>query len=161
MTAHLLVNAPIARSGLDSRFVARVLGRTEAKRLAALIADAEREARSRIDTAAREADEIMANARLEAEAILAMLPDFAALQAAPAKKGKSALAAIRSVADRYGFAIAAVTRRGRDERHMAVQAEAVRAVAEACPSLSDAEIGALFSSLPAGTVRRYRNGGTR
>lgn len=161
MTAHLPVNAPIARSGLDSKFVARVLGRTEAKRLASLLADAERDARARLDTAAREADEIMANARAEAEAILAVLPDFAALHAVPAKRGKSAFAAIRGVADKYGFAVAAVTRRGRDERHMAVQAEAVRAVADACPGLSDAEIGALFSNLPAGTVRRYRNGCSR
>ncbi|MBX9456145.1 MAG: hypothetical protein KL863_09040 [Rhizobium sp.] len=163
MTAHLPVNSPLNRNGLDSSFVARVLGKTEARRLAGLIIDAERDAAARIDTAKREADTIMASARLEAEAILAMLPDFAALEAVPAKRGRTALGVIRGVADKYGFAIAAVTRRsnGQDERHTAVQAEAVRAVAVACPRLSDAEIGALFSSLPAGTVRRYRNEGSR
>lgn len=139
---------------LDSAFVARTLGSREAKRLASLIGQAERQAMDRIETAKREADAMLAAARAEAEAILAMLPDFAAIDAAPARKGKSAYQAIRTVADRYGLPIAAVTGKGQDARAKAARAEAVRAVADACPRLSDAEIGRLFSGMPAATVRR-------
>lgn len=148
--------------GRARRKSARVIRGEDAKRLTKLYDRASRDASGRIAAAMaqaqREVDDIFCAARIEAEAILAGLPDFSALQAAPAAKGRSALSAIRDVADRYGLAVAGVTRRsnGQDKRHTAIQAAAVRAVADACPGLTDAEIGALFSNLPARTVRRHR-----
>jgi len=161
MTLTMPIHSPSAKSGLESAFAARVLGRKEARRLAAIMAGAERDARQRLALAALDVEDVFARARAEADAILAMLPDFAALEAAPAKKGKSALAAIRSVADRHGLSISAVTGTGRDDRIKAVRREAIRAVSDACPRLTDAEMSALFSGLPAATVHRYRRGDQR
>ena len=156
MTVHL-----ISPPRVDFAIVERVLGRRKAKRLAALHAEAQKHARAQREVARQEAEAIMAYDRAEAAAILAILPDFAALEAAPAKKGKSAFQAIRDVADRYGLAMAAVTGKGRDDRILAVRAEAVRAVKKACPSLMDAEIGKLFSDLSAARVHRAIGGDVR
>lgn len=157
MTGRLPVHAPINQS-LDAAFVARVLGRRDAKRLSRIINEAERQARAAIEEATREAETILANARVEAATILALLPDFAAIDAAPARKGKSAFSAIRAVADRHGVAMAAVTGKGRDKRAKAMRREAIVAVADACPAMPDADIGRLFSNLPAASVRRVRQG---
>ena len=151
----------LSHPSLDSAFVARALGRREAKRLAALMDGAERQAVARIETAKREADALLSAARAEAEAILTMLPDFAAIEAAPANRGKSAFKAIRDAADAHGLPIAAVTGRGRNPRALVARAQAVRAIGAACPTLSDTEIGRLFSGMSADTVRRIRSGGTR
>lgn len=159
MTTRLPTHSPLNRSSLDSAFVGRVMGRKEAKRLAGIMDTAEREARDRIDLATREARDILATARAEADAILALLPDFAAIEAAPARKGKSAYAAIRAVADRHGVPIAAITGKGRDSRAKAIRGEAVRAVVDACPTMNDAAIAALFPSMAASTVRRLRTEG--
>lgn len=155
MTSRLPVHAPINHS-LDAAFVGRILGRKEARRLVNLLTDADRQARAAILEATREAEKILADARAEAETILAMLPDFAAIGAAPASKGKSAFSAIRAVADRHGVAMAAVTGKGRDLRAKSMRAEAICAVADACPTMTDADIGRLFSNLPAASVRRIR-----
>lgn len=155
----LPIHSPLNKNRLCSAFVRDTLGIKEARRLSRLIDDAERCARARINQAAQEAEQIFASARAEAEAVLALLPDFAAIEAAPAKKGKSAFKAIRDIADAHGLPIAAVTRRGRDERATLARGEAVRAVADACPSMTDADIGKLFSGMKPATVRRYRTGG--
>lgn len=156
MSADLPRHAPINRRPLDSAFVRHALGANEARRLAQLIDDAETRAQAHLRQAAREAEYIVSQARAEADAILAILPDFAAIAAAPAARGKSAYRAIRDVADTHGLPIAAVTRRGRDARATAARKEAVRAVAEACPAMTDEAIGKLFSGMKAETVRRYR-----
>lgn len=158
MTADLPIHSPIGKARLDSAFVRRALGVKEARRLSSIMEDAELRARARITQAARDAEKILADAKAEAESILAMLPDFAAIEAAPAVKGKSAFKAIRDVADAHGLPIAAVTRRGRDARATAARGQAVRAVSVACPSMSDADIGKLFSDMKASMVRRYRTG---
>jgi len=155
----LPAHAPVARGGISSAFAERALGKREAKRLTELMADAERRARACIEAATRETEEIFASARAEAEAILARLPDFAAIEAARAAKGKSALRAIRDVADRHGLPLAVVVGRVAYDRAKAARAEAVRAVAEACPQMTDGEIAALFSGVAAGTVLRLRKGG--
>lgn len=156
--ADLPVHSPI-RKGFDSAFLQRAIGKREARRLAELIGEAEKRARARIETATREAEEILAEARAEAEAILAMLPDFAAIEAAPAAKGKSAFRAIREAADRYGLPIAVVVGKVQHDAARMARVDAVRGVAEACPRMTDDEIGALFSGMSAATVRRLRRGG--
>lgn len=157
----LPVHAPINRrdTGFDSAFLKRTLGRWEAQRLAGLMADAEKRALARLDVAKREATEIFAEAKAEAEAILAKLPDFAAIENAPATKGKSAFRAMREVADRHGLPLAVVVGRVKHDRATAARAEAVRAVADACPKMGDQDIASLFSGISAATVRRLRLGG--
>lgn len=160
MTAHvkgLPVHAPINRDGIASDFARRALGRREARRLADLMDDAEKRARARLDVAKREAEEIFAHARAEAEAILARLPDFAAIEAAPAIDGKSALRAIRDAADTHGLPLAVVVGGAQHPRARSARIAAVKGVSEACPGMADAAIGALFSGMKAATVRRLRN----
>lgn len=141
----LPVHAPIRQARTETAYSRRVLGRREARRLAELMEDAERRARARIEAAMREAEEIFAAARAEASAILDLLPDLDALETTPAKRGRTALSVIRAVADRHGLALAVVAGRQAHERATAARIEAVDAVASACPALSMAEIGGLFS----------------
>lgn len=143
--------------------MARALDKREAQRLSLrltrLLTDAEGRARSHLDQARREADAMLAVARAEAEQILARLPDFARIEATPASKdGKTAYRAIRDTADRHGLPMAAVVGRWPHKRAIAVRAEAVKAVADACPNMSDAEIGLLFSGLKAQAIQRIRRG---
>lgn len=148
MRADLPRHAPVRRLSLDSAFASRVLGKREAARLAGLMADAERRARERMEAAAREAEQIFAHARAEAEAILAMLPDFAALEATRDGSGRSAYHIIRKVADRHGLPIAALTARQKNGSAPLVvrqaRDEAIVAIAAACNHLDAAHVGALF-----------------
>ncbi|MCO5071121.1 MAG: hypothetical protein M9944_07940 [Rhizobiaceae bacterium] len=132
MTA-LPVHAPAARSPIETPYARKVLGRREARRLADLVADAERRARAVFDAANREAEDIFAEARAEANAILALLPNMEELAQTPAKRGRTALSVIREVADRHGLALAVVAGRQTHER------------ARACPKLEPWEIGKLFA----------------
>lgn len=133
-------------SRIDSAVIHRILGKKEANRLGRLMLEAEAKARQRLKSAVAEAEGFLAEAREEAEAILAVLPDFAALQTRPSRVGHTAFAAMRRVADKYGFAFAALMGVARGERNRAVQAEAMRAVANACPTLTPAEIAPLFKT---------------
>jgi len=135
----LPVNAPTRQVGIDSSFARRVLGRREARRLAALMDEAEKRARARLEAARVEAEAIFADARAEAAALLEMLPDFAVLESVPA-----ALDAIRSAADRHGLSMGSVLRRSRDGDASRARIEAVHMVAAACPHLKLADIGMLF-----------------
>jgi chromosomal replication initiation ATPase DnaA len=150
MAKPLPVHAPLRRAATETAYSRRVLGRREARRLAELMEDAERRARARIEAAKREAEEIFAQARAEANAILQLLPNLDELEATPAKKGRTALSVIRSVADRHGLPLAVVAGRQAHQRATAARAEAVAAVSEACPNLTLDEIGALFSGRGSG-----------
>ncbi len=143
---------PFQRVEMNSAITRRALGRREARRLAQLMEDAEQRARARIEAARQEAEQIFQHARDEAMAILAKLPDFAALESTPTKFGANALKVIREVADTRGLPLAVVT--GRDPRNpIAREARdaAICAVAAACPGLKLREIGTLFS-ISEGTV---------
>lgn len=157
--ADLPVHAPARRAALDSPFARRVLGKREARRLASLMDDAELRARARLEAARREAEEIFADARAEADAILARLPDFAAIEALPARKGRSAYQAIRDVADAEGLPFAVVVGAERSDRAKAARRRAVLAVADACPMLSPETISGLFAAIAPTTVRRILKGG--
>jgi len=145
---HKRLLTPFKGVGIDSAFARRALGRREARRLAELMAEAEQRARARLEAARLEAETIFAEARAEAEALLAMLPDFAALEAGQA----SALAAIRNVADSGGLPLAAVVGKQKHRYAFAARCEAVLAVAEACPGISEEEICGLFPGLSEKTV---------
>lgn len=146
-----------APAELRSEVVVNALGAVEARRLATLMADAETRARARLEAAKTEVEAIFAQARADAEALLYMLPDFAALDAAaPAKRGRSAVGAIRAVADRYGVAMAAVTGHSPNPAAKAARHEAVAAVIEACPALTDAQVASLFKLIRAEKVRDIR-----
>ena len=160
MFPSLLKAAPPSdpNAGLSSRFARRVLGAREAKRLESILVTAEKQARARLDQAHRESEEIYAHARAEAEAILAALPNFYAIEALPATKGKSAFRAIRAAADRHGLPLAVVIGTVQHPKAHAARAEAVIALADACPRLTDDDIGQLLS-LSATAVRRIRFAG--
>lgn len=146
----LPVHAPVRRLALESAFASRVLGKREVARLSGLLADAEDRARARLKIAAREAEEIFAEARKEAAAILAMLPDFAALEAVRDGQGRSAYQIIRKVADRHGLPVSALTARqvrnqsSKEPEPTHARREAISAIATGCPHLSLEQIGALF-----------------
>lgn len=149
---------------MDSALARRVLGRREAQRLAAIMDEAEQRARARIDAAARdmdaarrEAEDIFAHARAEAEEILRRLPDFSELERTRAKKGKTAFQAVREVADRHGLAFAVVVGRQNHPRATAARVEAIHAVIAIMPGINDTELGSLFSGRSADSIRKLRN----
>lgn len=145
--SNLPVHAPISRSGIETAFIQRVLGKREARRLADLLIDAEREARKRIDAAAKEAEQIFEHARDEAKAILAMLPDFAALEAVRDGQGRSAYQIIRRVADEAGLPIWAIASPRKDTTDRSAgeaRLRAIHEVAKRCPHLSTEQVGMLF-----------------
>lgn len=156
--AQLPTHAPVNREAVNSAFARRVLGKREASRLAALMDDAERRARARLEQAQREAEEIFATARAEAAALLAKLPDFAVFEAMPGMNGQHALRAMREAADRHGLPLAVIFGRVHHPLAHEAQREAVLAVAEACPRMSNDEIGALFGK-GADAIRRLRREG--
>jgi hypothetical protein len=161
MTMRLPIHSPAGQSGLDSAFAARVLGRREERRLANLLPAAEQRALDLIRKAALAGEADILRAREEAEAILAALPDFAALAATPGRHGRSAYFAIRDVVDRHGLSFSDVTRKDIRECHKGARRDAIRAVADACPGLADARIGMMFSGLSADTVHRIHRGDPR
>ena len=150
----LPIHAPVSRDGINSAFARRALGRREARRLAELMDDAEKRARARFELAHREVEDIFAHARAEAEALLARLPDFAALE----MNGQRALRAMRDAADRHGLPLAVIVGRVHHDLAQLAQGEAVRGIAEACPGISNDEIGTLLG-LTADATRKMRREG--
>lgn len=147
----LPVHAPMARGAAETAYARQALGRREARRLGTLMDDAEARARAvmatAVDNARREIDDIFAAARNEAEAILARLPDYDALDSVATGKGgmrRSAHAVIRAVADRHGLSMAIVKGKIRSDRAIAARGDAVRAVAAEFPDMDMDAIGALF-----------------
>lgn len=137
--------APQSFAGrIDSAAIHRILGKKEANRLGRLMLEAEARARQRLKSAVAEAEGFLAEAREEAEAILAVLPDFAALQTKPSRAGHTAFAAMRAVADKYGFAFAALMGAGGSDAVKAARAEAMRAVA--ATGLTPADVAPLFKA---------------
>lgn len=131
-------------SRIDGAEIHRILGKKEANRLGRLMLEAEARARQRLKSAVAEAEGFLAEAREEAEAILAVLPDFAALQTRPSRAGRTAFAAMRRVADAYGFAFAALMGTGGSDAVKAARAEAMRAVA--ATGLTPADVAPLFKA---------------
>ncbi|MCA0278467.1 MAG: hypothetical protein LCH86_20920 [Proteobacteria bacterium] len=154
--ADLPVHSPLNREPMASPLARRVLGRREVRRLAELMDDAEKRARARIELATREAEEIFAHARAEAEEILRRLPDFSQLERTKARKGKTAFQVVREVADRHGLAFAVVVGRQAHPRATAARSEAIRAVVKLMPGITDTELGALFSGRSADNIRKLR-----
>lgn len=144
------------RDGLAPGFVAGVSAKRETRRVAGLVADTERSILRRLDQVSRELEAVRAETQrriVEARELIARLPDFAAIEAAPAAKGQSALAAIRAVADRHGLPMAAVSGNPRLNRiDGAARREALLAVAEACPAMMHDQLGLLFGGLSASRV---------
>lgn len=150
----LPTHAPVNRSGINSAFARRALGKREARRLAELMDDAERRARARFELANREVEDIFTHARAEAEALLSRLPDFSALEL----NGQRALRAMRDAADRHGLPLAVIVGRVHHDLAQVAQSEAVRGIANACPGISDHEIGTLLG-LTADAARKMRREG--
>lgn len=157
--APLPVHSPLSASPLDGAFARRVLGRREARRLAGLFDEAERLALARMEAARRDVDDIFASAREEARAILALLPDFAALEAVPAARGRSALTIIRREADAVGIAIAAITAARPSALARPARDRAIAALA-AETRLDAGAIGKLFS-IGEDTVRQVLRNAAR
>lgn len=161
--ADLPVHAPSARNpdGMDSAFARRALGKREARRLASLMDDAEQRARAVLDAAAREVEVIFAAARDEARALLDALPDFAALEAAPAKHvgSGSAFRLVRLSADRRGIPIAAVT--GKSCAPIAREARAEAAFALFSAGMSSAWIGTVLGGRSDDAARKLVSAGRK
>jgi len=136
---------------LRSQAVVEALGAVEARRLATVLGKAEAAARARLAEAAKaveqaqiDATRLIDEAKAEAEAIIAGLPDFAAIEAAPASDGNSAMRAIRDAADRQGIALAAVIGTSQNPKAKLARLEAALRVAEACPTLTNRQLGRMF-----------------
>lgn len=154
--ADLPVHSPLNREPMASPLARRVLGRREVRRLAELMDDAEKRARARIDLAKREAEEIFAHARAEAEEILRRLPDFSQLERTKARKGKTAFQVVREVADSHALPFAVVVGRQNHQRAVVARLEAIHAVIEVMPGITDIELGSLFSGRSADSIRKLR-----
>lgn len=161
------IHAPPSRAGVADAFLKasrvnreamRIEAKRNAMRIETIMADAQARARAELDKAHREAEKIFSTARAEAEAILARLPDFDRIEKAQAAEGKSAYRALRDVADRYGLPLAVVVGRARHQRADMARQEAIRAVLDACPMMSDLGISALFDSVSPRTVKAMREG---
>jgi len=122
----------------------------------ALIHDAVRAGQQQIAAAHAAARKRIAAARIEAQALLATLPDFAALEAAPAKRGKSAGRAMREAADRRGVPVAAIISASKSPVARLARLEAVLGVVDACPGLSREQLGKLFKRSGETFSRLYR-----
>jgi len=144
-------------AGLNPDFLQRVQDRRGMRALDRLVEDhlsqadkvrakAEKDAQRLLDGARAEIALIHADLRCEAEALLAQLPAFDALEAVPARHERTVYRIVRRIADEHGLAMAAVTRpQRRNPKARAARIEAVQAVADQCPLLDDAAIGKLFN----------------
>lgn len=103
----------------------------------------------RLEALRNKADWLTPEMAEEVDCILALLPNFdeldALVETAGGRQRRTAHQIIRGVADRYGLPIAVVAGRQRHETAHRARAEAVDAIAQACPDLTLMEIGMLFS----------------
>lgn len=149
----ITMSKPRQNAGLNKDFVRRVLGKRKAGAVERLLDEVDLEVQRRI----REAEEFaFGEMKIEALTALARLPDFAAMKRLPG--GDDAFRAIRGVADKYGFAMAAIVSQSREPAVSAARIEAVRAVCDACPKLTDRVIGMLFAGMSASRVKNIRWG---
>jgi len=157
----LPVHAPVARSSLEAAFARRAVGRRDARRVAAVLADAEERARAVIaqaqERAAREVESIFAAAKEEARAILDSLPDIdglAALDHGPA----SGIAIVHGAADAEGISLA-VLRSSHSDRARAARRAAILDLRRAYPDLAPERIADLIGCPLAAVLRILAEGG--
>jgi len=140
-------------AGLTRDFVRRALERRRAQKIALPEDTSSRELRLRNAQIEQEMNEL---ARLESLTLLAKLPDFNRMRRL--ENGDDVYRAIREVSDRYAYPMAAITGRSLHPGVVRARNEAVKAVCDAAPKLTDRVISLLFSGMSIARVRAIRLG---